>query len=242
MRLPLLVLHITAGTLAVLAGFTAIFLRKGSRQHGVAGNVFVISMLVLAVSAVYLAFLKHQMNNVFGGILTAYLVTTAWMTARRRDGITGLFDWVALPFSLAVGIVIVSYGIRVATSPTAPADGVPAGMYFVMGSMALLAAAGDVRMLARGGIFGAQRIVRHLWRMSFALFFATGSFFLGQQQVFPAFIRNANVLFIPALLPLVLMIFWVVRVWFAGKYRAALVSSLATPVKAAPAPLIESAS
>ena len=125
MRLPLLVLHITAGTLAVLAGFTAIFLRKGSRQHGVAGNVFVISMLVLAVSAVYLAFLKHQMNNVFGGILTAYLVTTAWMTARRRDGITGVFDWVALPFSLAVGIVIVSYGIRVATSPTAPADGVP---------------------------------------------------------------------------------------------------------------------
>jgi uncharacterized membrane protein len=240
MRLPLLILHISAGTLAVLAGFTAIFVRKGSRQHEVVGNVFVVSMLVLAVSAVYLAFLKHQMNNVFGGLLTAYLVTTAWMTARRRDGRTGIFDWIALLIGLAVGVAIVTYGIHVAASPTAPADGIPAGMYFVMGSMALLAAAGDVRMLARGGVSGAQRIVRHLWRMSFALFFATGSFFLGQQQVFPAFIRNANVLFIPALLPLVLMIFWVVRVGFARKYRAALIQSFATQAKAVPAPSIES--
>jgi hypothetical protein len=95
-------------------------------------------------------------------------------------------------------------------------------------------------MLARGGVSGAQRIVRHLWRMSFALFFATGSFFLGQQQVFPAFIRNANVLFIPALLPLVLMMFWVVRVAFARKYRAALIQSFATPAKAVPAPSIDS--
>jgi hypothetical protein len=49
----------------------------------------------------------------------------------------------------------------------------------------LLAAVGDVRMLARGGITGARRIGRHAWRMSFGLFIATGSFFLGQQQVFP---------------------------------------------------------
>jgi hypothetical protein len=41
-RLPLLVLHITAGTLGMLSGFVAIFLRKGSRQHGLAGSVFVI--------------------------------------------------------------------------------------------------------------------------------------------------------------------------------------------------------
>jgi len=31
----------------------------------------------------------------------------------------------------------------------------------------LLAAAGDIRMLVRGGVFGAKRIVRHLWRMCF---------------------------------------------------------------------------
>ena len=84
----------------------------------------------------------------------------------------------------------------------------------------LLAAAGDVRMLLRGGVFGAQRIVRHLWRMCFGLFIATGSFFLGQgSKVFPAFILKTNVLFIPAILPLILLIFWLFRVRFTYAYK-----------------------
>jgi amino acid permease len=91
----------------------------------------------------------------------------------------------------------------------------PAVLFFIFASLALLAAAGDVRMLVRGGVSGTQRLVRHLWRMCFALFFATGSFFLGQQQVFPAFLRNTKVLFIPAFLPLVLLIFWLIRVRFS---------------------------
>jgi hypothetical protein len=60
-------------------------------------------------------------------------------------------------------------------------SGVPAAMSFFLGSVVLLAAAGDVRMLARGGVTEARRIGRHAWRMSFGLFIATGSFFLGQQ-------------------------------------------------------------
>ena len=43
-------------------------------------------------------------------------------------------------------------------------------MYFFLGSIALLAAVGDVRMLVRGGISGTQRLMRHFWRMCFALF------------------------------------------------------------------------
>ncbi len=57
------------------------------------------------------------------------------------------------------------YGLEVANSQTGSKDGYPAGAYFIFGSVALLFAAGDVRMLVRGGISGAQRIARHLWRM-----------------------------------------------------------------------------
>ena len=84
----------------------------------------------------------------------------------------------------------------------------------------LLAAAGDVRMLVRGGVFGAQRIVRHLWRMCFGLFIATGSFFLGQgSKVFPTFLLKTNILFVPAVLPLILLIFWLFRVRFTNAYK-----------------------
>jgi len=219
MRLPLLVFHICAGILGLLSGAAAMSFRKGSPRHGVAGKVFVISMLSLAVSATYLAFMKSQVTNVLGGVLTFYLVATAWATARRKDGETGFFDWGALLFALAVGASLVTFGLEAAYSQKGLKYGYPAGMYLPMGSVVLLAAAGDVRMLVRGGVFGAQRLVRHLWRMCLALFFASGSFFLGQQQVFPAFIRNTNVLFIPAFLPLILMIFWLIRVRFANAYK-----------------------
>jgi hypothetical protein len=190
--------------------------RKGSHRHRMAGKVFFISMLTLSTAAVYLAFMKHEMHNVFGGILTFYLVATAWVTAKRRNGGTSLFDWGALLFVCAVGVVMVTYGFEAAKTPV---RGVPTGMFFFLGSVALLSAVGDVRMLVRGGVFGAHRIVRHLWRMCFGLFIATGSFFLGQQQVFPAFLRKTNVLFVPAILPLILLIFWLFRVRFTNAYK-----------------------
>jgi uncharacterized membrane protein len=217
---PLLSLHVSAGIAGILSGAAAISFRKGSPRHAMAGKVFVISMLTMAASAVYLAVLKHQNNNVGGGVLTFYLVATAWVTARRRDGETSIFDWVALLIPLWAGIGGWINGLEAVHSPTGSKYGVPAGMHFFLGSVMLLAAAGDVRMLVRGGVFGAQRIVRHLWRMCFGLFIATGSFFLGQgSKVFPAFLLKTNVLFVPAILPLLLLIFWLFRVRFTNAYK-----------------------
>jgi hypothetical protein len=85
--------------------------------------------------------------------------------------------------------------------------------------VAALAAAGDLRLILRRGILGAQRITRHLWRMCFALFIAAGSFFLGQQQVFPASVRGSPFLFVPVLAILALMIFWLCRVRFTSIYK-----------------------
>lgn len=225
MRLPLLVIHIGAGIIGLLSGAAAMAFRKGSHRHRMAGNVFFISMLTLSASAAYLGYMKHQMGNVFGGLLTFYLVATAWVTARRRDGETGIFDWVALAVVLAVGAVIMSDGLEVAQTPTGSRNGVPAGMILFLGSVALLAAAGDVRMIARGGLSGAQRIARHLWRMCFGLFIASGSFFIGQPQVFPAFLRKTNMLFLLGVLPLLLMIFWIVRVRFTNAYAKSVPSA-----------------
>jgi hypothetical protein len=88
----------------------------------------------------------------------------------------------------------------------------------------VFAAAGDLRLILRGGISGVQRIARHLWRMCFALFFASAFFFLGQQKVMPAFMHGSPLLFVPAIAPLVLMIFWLFRVRFANRYRSGAVS------------------
>jgi hypothetical protein len=206
--------------------------RKGSPRHVLAGRVFVASMLTMAVGATYLAFVKHQPNNVGGGILTFYLIGTAWLTARRRDGETSSWDWVAFLIPLALGILTWMNAIQVVRRGASSQDGVPVGMSFFMGSVMLLAAAGDVRMLLRGGLFGAKRIARHLWRMCFGLFIASGSFFLGPSnrplrllsrvglgQHLPAALFSTALYLILTLLPLVLLVFWVVRVRFLSAYK-----------------------
>lgn len=74
-------------------------------------------------------------------------------------------------------------------------------------------------MILRGGISGAPRIARHLWRMCLALFIATGSFFFGQQKVMPEFVRGTPILLALAIAPLVLMIFWLIRVRFSKTFK-----------------------
>jgi len=218
MRLPLLFFHVTAGVLAMIAGAAAISFSKGSRWHARAGNIFVASMLCMAAAASYLAYMKHQPNNVFGGFLTIYMVATAWATARRRDGETGVADWIGFLFALAVGVLSVFHGFQKMAGREPLDPGTYPFMQLFMGSIILLAAIGDLRMIVRG-ISGKRRIARHLWRMCFGWFIATGSFFLGQQQVFPAWLRGSPALLVPALLPLVLLVFWMIRVRFTSVYK-----------------------
>lgn len=229
---PLLVVHICAGTLGLFSGAAALSFRKGSRRHVLAGKIFVLSMLTMAVDAVYLAIVKHQPGNIGGGVITFYLVGTAWLTARRREGETSRMDWVALLIPLVLGILGWMGGIKVLRSGATSQDGVPVGMTFFMGSVCLLAAAGDVRMLLRGGVLGATRIARHLWRMCFGMFIAAGSFFMGPnnrplrlltrvglgQHLSPA-LFSTNLYLVLSVTPLVLLIFWLVRVRFANAYQ-----------------------
>jgi hypothetical protein len=188
-------------------------------------------MLTMATTAIYIAALKHESGNVSGGILTLYLILTAWLTARRKDGEISKYDFVLLLIPLALGSLIIFSGVEKLRTLGPAKDGVPAGMHFFLGSVMLLAGAGDVRMLARGGLFGSKRIARHLWRMCFGFFIATGSFFLGpanrplrllsalglRQQIFHTLLSPGVLIFL-AVLPLLLLIFWLIRVKVTKAY------------------------
>ena len=239
---PLLLVHMAGGVVGMFSGAAALIFRKGSPRHVLAGKIFVASMLVMAAGAVYLAVVKHQTNNIGGGLLTFYLILTAWLTARRRDGETSRYDWLAMLVPLTLGLLTWMNGIRLVRMGANSEDGVPVGMSFFMGTVMLLAAAGDVRMLLRGGVAGPQRIVRHLWRMCFGLFIAAGSFFMGPnnrplrllsaigigQHLSPA-IFSMGLYMVMTVLPLILLVFWVFRVWLSKAYRGKVASSPSSP-------------
>ena len=239
---PILSAHIFAGTLGLLSGTAAMSFRKGSPRHVLAGKIFVASMLTMGVLAVYLAIVRHQTNNIGGGIVTVYLIWTGWLTARRRDGETSRFDWVVLLIPLTLGVLTWMNGLNVVRSGASSQDGVPVGMTFFMGSVMLLAAAGDIRMLLRSGVGGVKRIARHLWRMCFGLFIAAGSFFLGPsnrplrllstvgigQHLSPVLFSTPSYLIL-TILPLLMLIFWLVRVRFTNAYSGSIQLASANP-------------
>jgi uncharacterized membrane protein len=214
-----LVLHIAGGTLALLAGAAAFVFRKGGRLHAKAGTIFVVAILILTANAEFLAWLKPDRVSMTTAFLTFYLVATAWATARRRDGKTGRFELAALPVALACAMIDIAFGAQALSLPGGKLDSYPAGLYFAFGGFAALAALLDLNFILRRTLSGRQRIRRHLWRMCVASFIASGSFFLGQQKIMPEAMKGAWYLFVLALAPLGLMVFWLLRVRFAEAFR-----------------------
>src|SRR6266545_3665106 len=103
MYMPLILLHVCSATVGLLSGFLAMVFRKGSGLHGAAGTVFFVSMLSASGAGGYLAgFIHPNSGNVMGSTLTFYLVATAWVAAKRRDGKPGIIDLGALLFALAI--------------------------------------------------------------------------------------------------------------------------------------------
>src|SRR5581483_3114462 len=152
MRFPILVLHVSAGILAMLAGGFAISFRKGSQRHRAAGTLFVICMLIVSVAGAWLAFRKSEADNVLGGIFTFYLIATAWATTRHGEGTIWKIDWVTPAAALAIAALWFFWGIGVTSGRMAAGQGSSAGGYFFFGGLAVWCAAGVVRMLRRRGI------------------------------------------------------------------------------------------
>jgi len=218
----LLFLHICGAITGLLSGTVALVFRKGFRWHRAAGNVFFVSMLIMSASGAGIAaFIKPNMGNVFGGVVTFYLVATGWLTVLRGEGETGIIEYGLPLLALAAGSGGLLFGWEAAHSATGLKEGYPPGPYLVFGCLSMWAAALDVRMLVHRGLSGAPRIRRHLWRMCVAFLIAAFSFFLGKQQHFPVAIRGSQILNLPMILILVVMIYWLVRVQFIAAYKKA---------------------
>jgi hypothetical protein len=217
----LLFLHIAGGSVGILSGFVALLSPKGRRVHRVAGTTFFVSMLVMAtIGAGASPFLPvPEMPNVFAGVLVFYLVATSMVAIRRKDGGIGRFEKGGLAVALGIVAAGVFYILLARNSPTGTIGKTPPQAFFVFAILGSIAAVGDIRVILRGGISGAARIARHLWRMCAALTIASGSFFLGQQKIMPASMHGSPWLFVPVFAPLLLMVFWLIRVRVGTRFK-----------------------
>ncbi len=210
----MLIAHIGGGAVAVLAGATALAARKGSPLHRAAGTIFFIAMLIGGSSAAWLGYHAdpQDLGDVVAGAITIYLVSTAFVAARRKDDRVGAFEIAACAVAASGGALGYIGTAQQVAAGTALFGGIPG---FIFASVAALAALLDLSVILRRGVAGKQRIARHLWRMMLGFFVAAGSFFPGQLHLFPDHVRNVEpviILFLPALSLIAIMLFWLVRV------------------------------
>jgi uncharacterized membrane protein len=206
-------LHVIAGLVALAAGAIALSAAKGRSLHRASGMTFAVAMAVMTTSAIVMALLlRPNTGNLVAGSMTLYLVLTGVLAvkvsaAQARGVLTGL-----MLAAFGIGIAAIALARAIATLPGGRLDGfTPEPLYF-FAFVALVAGSLDLRLLLAPELRGHHRLLRHLWRMGFAMWIATSSFFIGQARQFPDYIRATGVLFVPVLLVTIALIYWIVRV------------------------------
>lgn len=216
----LLSTHVVAGALAIILGFTALFVKKGGTVHRKSGMLFVWAMVVMGTTASILEFLNStSLTNVVAAILTLYFVGTAVTTVRPATRWTRVIDIASLTVASALALAMFAGGVQRIATPGLSPGGVPfrtiGVMSFILAFVLLLCAAGDVRVLRSGMPRGGARLARHLWRMCFALFIAAGSFFSIRarvEKVLPEPFTSGPMRLLPFVVLFGMMAYWLWRV------------------------------
>lgn len=208
-----LAFHVAAGIVGLLAGSVAIAVRKGGTWHRRSGQLFVAAMLAMGLSAVGIALYEHK-SSFASGAVAAYLVFTGWTTLRPMPRIGRRVDVALMLLAWFLALGGFSQAFAALGRRHHQIDGVPAGMSFFLATIILLAAVGDLRTIRAPNLQRSQRLARHLWRMCFGLFIATGSFIaqLVRMTFMPSWTRSITAILILAAGPLVVLLYWMWRV------------------------------
>jgi hypothetical protein len=208
-----LAFHFAAGLVSIVAGGVALSAAKGGPLHKQSGLIFTWGMIMLGLTAAGIGMYENVPSQVAAGLIAAYLVFTAMTTVKPLPGVGQRFHVVLMVLAFAYAMASLYEGVTEWLDPAIKVVGRPrVGPPLIFGTVILLAAIGDLRAIRAGGLQGSRRLARHLWRMCFALFVATGSFFLGQMKFIPAPVRIVPLLLVVAFTPVIFLFYWMWRV------------------------------
>jgi len=220
MTLELLV-HVSAGSVALIAGAIGLIGKKGNHTHRQAGRLFVLSMVLKAITGAFIAYSSLVFITVLAGTLSLYLVLSGWLTVHKKSSQMILQSRIILALGIAVLILGIFLSLRAYNGVT---DNIgdfkaPAFIYYLFTFFALLGVIGDVFILLKGCVAGKYRIARHVWRMCIPFYIAATSLFEGQQDIFPLAWQGTFYLNIPTYLIMLTMLFWLFKLGFTNIFK-----------------------
>ena len=156
----LLVIHIAAGSVALLSVPVTLLTAKGRANHVLAGRVYTGAMTGVFVTALPLAVITSSVFLLFVAVFSFYMVFAGWRFARNRRGRPHPVDWVAAGIMTLTGLGMWGYGGVLALG--GDSQWVTMVLY---GAIALSFGLVDLRFHSRPAGPGFRRIARHLTNM-----------------------------------------------------------------------------
>ena len=111
LALTLLVIHIAAGSVALLTALAALVTAKGGTIHVRAGRVYAIGMTLIFLTAVPLAILGADVFLLLIAFFSFYLIFAGWRFARNRSRRPQPVDWVAVAIMGLTGLAMWGYAV-----------------------------------------------------------------------------------------------------------------------------------
>lgn len=157
-----LILHIIAGSTALLSTFIAVPFKKGIKLHNNSGQIYFYSMTLVFITAMHLSLTDNPINwFLFSvGIFSYYMAFAGWRAAVERTNFPSRIDYIVAYLTLGCsGFMcyeanrLLNYGNDLSV------------VLFVFGGICAVMAIQDLLQFRKGPIHGKERIVRHLSRI-----------------------------------------------------------------------------
>ena len=156
----LLLIHILAGTIALLAAAFAICSEKGKKIHIAAGRTYYWGMVGIFLTALPMSIITSNVFLFLIAFFSFYLAFAGRRFAQNRKGIASTVDWIAVGLMIAAGlgmwVLAVFYSIENNSQYIT---------LTVFGFIAIVLGYTDYKTYKRQEATGKKRIARHLSNM-----------------------------------------------------------------------------
>ena len=156
----LLVAHIFAGCISLIAAVFAVVSSKGKQAHILAGRTYFWGMAVIFLTAIPMSISSSNVFLFLIAIFSFYLAYAGMRFARNRAGTANLFDWVAVGLMVFSGLAMWFLALVYFMNNNSQYITLT-----VFGFIAISLGYMDFRSYRNKSAIGKQRIARHLTNM-----------------------------------------------------------------------------
>ena len=156
----LLIIHISAGAIALLCAALAVSSAKGQKLHVLSGRTYFWCMVIIFLTAIPMSIINSNIFLFLIAIFSFYLAFAGMRFAKNSKGIATSMDWIAVSVMIFTGLAMWALAVIYFTN-----DNSQYITLFVFGFIAIALGYEDYKSHKSKTAIGKVRIAKHLTNM-----------------------------------------------------------------------------